>query len=172
MTNLPIPATPLRPLPPAQQVPHGRRKTNGMAIASLVFSIVWIAGIGSVVAIILGFISQGKTKRSTGAKGGADVAISGIIIGVAGLILAVAFWVVLAGGNSVNSAASSPSYVDGSNYATSTYANNTAESMVCTPSNVSSGDSPTLWMRGCQDGWATAEFAINNSPGAGLNIAN
>ena len=143
-----------------------------MAIASLVFSILWIAGIGSVAAIILGFISQRKTKRSTGAKGGADVAIAGIILGVAGLILTAAFWVVLAGGNSVNTATSSPSYVDGSNYATSNYANGTAESTVCTPSKVSRGDSATLWMRGCQDAWATARFAINNGASTGLNMGN
>jgi hypothetical protein len=142
-----------------------------MAIASLVLSIVWIAGIGSIVAIILGFISQRKTKRSTGAKGGADLAIAGIIIGVVGLIFSIVFWAaVLAGGSGVST--SSPSYMDGSNYATSNYANNTAESTVCTPSNVSSGDSAGLWMRGCQDGWATARFAIDNSPGAGLNVAN
>ncbi|HVA53469.1 MAG TPA: DUF4190 domain-containing protein [Acidimicrobiales bacterium] len=173
MTNLPTPPTPLRPLPPEHQTPRGRRKTHATAIASLVLSIAWIAGIGSIVAIILGFTSQKKIKRSTGAVGGADVSTAGITLGVVGLIAAIFFWLsVLAGGNGASTITRSPSYVDGSNYATLYYANNAAESAVCAPSNVPSGDSATLWMKGCQDAWATARFAINNSPGAGLNVAN
>jgi hypothetical protein len=172
MNNLPTPPAPLQHLPPVKQVPHGQRRTSGVAITSLVLSILWIAGIGSVAAIILGFISQRRTKRSAGAKGAADVATAGIVIGVAGLVFSVVFWMLLVGGSGGNTMTSSPSYVDGSNFATANYANATAESAVCTPSNISSGDRATLWMRGCQDGWATAKYSINNNSGAGLNIGN
>jgi len=141
-----------------------------MAIASLVFSIAWIAGIGSIVAIILGFLSRRKTERLTGAKSGADVALAGLILGFAGLVFAAVFWVVLPAGNGGNAITSSPSYIDGSHYATMNYSNDTPESTLCAPSNVSSGDSAGLWTKGCQDAWATARFAINNGPGGGLNV--
>jgi hypothetical protein len=143
-----------------------------MAIASLVLSIVWIAGIGSVVAIALGFISRRRAKRSTGTPDGAVVATAGITIGVTGLIFAAVFWIVVAGGNSGSTITSSPSYVDGSKYAALYYDNATAESTVCTTSNISSRDSASLWMSGCHDGWATARFAINNGASTGLNIGN
>ncbi|HEY5265438.1 MAG TPA: DUF4190 domain-containing protein [Acidimicrobiales bacterium] len=170
MTNLPIPSAPLLPRHPAYQVPDGQRKTNGMAVASLVFSIVWIGGIGSIVAIILGLISQRKVKRTTGANDANKFAISGLIIGVGGLVVAVFFWAaVLAGSNGVNT--SSPSYVDGNNYAIANYSNATAEAVLCASSSVPFRDNPSFWMRGCLDGWATARFAINNSPGLpGLNV--
>ena len=141
-----------------------------MAIASLVFAIAWIAGIGSIVAIILGFRSRRKTERRTGAKSSADTALAGIVLGFAGLVFAAVFWVVLPLGNGGNAVTSSPSYIDGSAYATTNYSNNIPESTLCAPSNISSGDSAGLWTKGCQDGWATARFAINNGPGAGLNV--
>ncbi|HEV3268216.1 MAG TPA: DUF4190 domain-containing protein [Acidimicrobiales bacterium] len=143
-----------------------------MALASLVLSIVWIAGIGSVVAIALGFMSRRKTKRSAGTQEGAVVASAGIAIGIAGLIFAAVFWMIVAGNNGGSTITNSPSYVDGSHYAGLYYDNATAESTVCTPKNISSGDTPSLWMRGCHDAWATARFAINNGSGAGLNIGN
>ena len=169
MTNLPTPPSLLFLPPSAYQVPHGQRKTHGMAIASLALAIVWIGGIGSIVAIVLGIISQKKIKKSTNAKGGTSVARAGIIIGVTGLIIAIIFWTaVFTGGNGVNT--SSLSYVDGNNYASANYSNATAESVLCKSSNVPSGYNPTLWIRGCLDGWATARFAINNNPGfPGLN---
>ncbi|MHB8378398.1 MAG: DUF4190 domain-containing protein [Acidimicrobiales bacterium] len=172
MTDLPTTATPHLAAPSAHQTPRGRKKAGGMATASLVLSIVWMGGLGSIVAIAFGVICLKKTKGTDGVKNGADSAIAGIVIGVVGLILAIILWTgLLAGGNGANMT-SSPSYVDGSSYATSHYANNVAEPTVCTSSNVSSGDRVALWMRGCQDGWATARFAINSGPGAGLNVSN
>ena len=158
MTNLPTPpALLLSPLP-THQVPHGQRNICGMAIASLALAIVWIGAIDSIVAIVLGLISQKKIKASTNAEGGTNVARAGIITGVTGLVIAIIFWTaVFTGGNGVNT--SSLSYVDGNNYASANYSNATAESVLCKSSNVPSSYNPTLWIRGCLDGWATARFA-------------
>ncbi|MDR3552839.1 MAG: DUF4190 domain-containing protein [Clostridia bacterium] len=56
-------------------------KTNGLAIASLVVSIVNCCGIGSIAAIILGFIARSQIKNSNGTQKGDGMALAGIIIG-------------------------------------------------------------------------------------------
>jgi hypothetical protein len=70
------------------------RSTSGVAITSLVLSIVWIGGLGSIVGVILGFLARRDIRRSNGAKGGSGFALAGIIIGFAGL-LGLGLWVVL-----------------------------------------------------------------------------
>jgi hypothetical protein len=55
--------------------------TNGLAIASLVFSIVSLLGLGSILAIIFGFVARGQIARSGGRQKGGGLALAGIIIG-------------------------------------------------------------------------------------------
>ena len=50
-------------------------KTSGKAIASLILSIVWIYGLGSLLAIILGHIARTEIKNSNGRLTGAGLAI-------------------------------------------------------------------------------------------------
>lgn len=57
--------------------------TNVMAIASLVLGVVWLAGIGSILALLFG-VSARRQIRQTG-EGGAGMALAGIILGSAGL---------------------------------------------------------------------------------------
>ena len=45
------------PVPPPYGYPPARA-TNGMAIASLVLGIVWLGGLGSILAMIFGFVSM------------------------------------------------------------------------------------------------------------------
>lgn len=60
--------------------------TNGMAIASLVCSLLgWICGIGPILGIIFGIIALGKIKQT--GEGGRGLAIAGIAIGVALIVL-------------------------------------------------------------------------------------
>ncbi len=67
-------------------------KTAGMAIASLVTSLVGLfCGITSFVGIILGFVSLSQIKK-TGQKG-QGMAIAGIVIGVFGAIFVIYNWV-------------------------------------------------------------------------------
>jgi hypothetical protein len=57
--------------------------TNGMAVASMVLGIVWIYWIGSVLALIFGYIARKQIKQS-GQKGD-GMAIAGIVLGWVGL---------------------------------------------------------------------------------------
>jgi hypothetical protein len=89
-------APPSMPPPPGygQPLPVGQT-TNGLAIASLVLGIVWVFGLGSILAVIFGFVGRKQIRQSGGRQGGGGMAIAGIVlgfIGVVGLIL----WIVLA----------------------------------------------------------------------------
>jgi prepilin signal peptidase PulO-like enzyme (type II secretory pathway) len=63
-------------------------------MASLVLGIVWIFGIGAILAVIFGFVERKQIRESGGRQGGGGMALAGIIlgfVGIAGLIL----WVVV-----------------------------------------------------------------------------
>jgi hypothetical protein len=80
---------------PAPQVVYQTQKTNGFAIASLVLGIVWVYGIGSILALIFGFMGKNQIDRSGGREGGRGLAIAGIVlgfVGIAGAILAIVFF--------------------------------------------------------------------------------
>jgi predicted Zn finger-like uncharacterized protein len=66
----------------------GKPKTSGMAIASLICGIVLcLAPLTSIAAIILGVLGLQKVKQGAGGKG---MAITGIVLGAVGILLAVA----------------------------------------------------------------------------------
>ena len=69
----------------------GAPKTNGMAIASLVFSLVWFVGLGSLLAVIFGLVARKSIKQSRGTQSGDGLAIAGLVIGIAGLLGATRF---------------------------------------------------------------------------------
>jgi hypothetical protein len=58
---------------------------NGFAIASLVLGILWIGWIGSILAIIFGFLALNHIETSNGAQTGRGVAIAGLALGFIGL---------------------------------------------------------------------------------------
>lgn len=60
------------------------RPTDGLAIASLVLSLVWMLGLGSICAVVLGHVSRGRAKREGREKSG--VALAGLIIGYLGVV--------------------------------------------------------------------------------------
>ena len=62
------------------------RKTNGLAVASLVCSIVWLGGVGSLLAVIFGFIARSQIRRAHDDQQGSGLALAGIIIGFVGLV--------------------------------------------------------------------------------------
>jgi Domain of unknown function (DUF4190) len=77
------------PPPPGTQG-YGPRKTNTLAIVSLVLGIaqfVICPVIGAIGAIITGHIAQGQIKRSQGAESGRGMARAGTILGYVGLAL-------------------------------------------------------------------------------------
>ena len=61
--------------------------TNGLAIASLVLGIIWVYWIGSILALIFGFIALGQINQSGGRQGGRGLAIAGIICAFAWIAL-------------------------------------------------------------------------------------
>lgn len=78
------------PSPPATTyVQAAPRQTSGLAIASLVLSIIWVLGLGSLLAVIFGFVARKDIKRSAGLKGGDGLAVAGIVIGIVGLVGAI-----------------------------------------------------------------------------------
>ena len=79
--------------PPPGQWPgyaYGPPRTNGFATASLILSLVgWLpCGVGSVMAIVFGFVARDQIKRSQGSQVGSGLATAGIVLG----FLAVAAW--------------------------------------------------------------------------------
>ena len=88
-----VPPPPM-PVPPPVQVVHvpSPPRTNGMAVASMIVGIVWIWGIGSIVALFLGYSAKAQIDRSGGMETGRGMAIAGIVlgwIGIAGLLLVI-----------------------------------------------------------------------------------
>ena len=78
----------------APSAPSATRRINRKAIWSLVLSIVWLGGLGSVAGILLGVSARRRISGTD--ERGAGLAIAGIVIGVITLLIAVAYWAVLA----------------------------------------------------------------------------
>jgi hypothetical protein len=55
-----------------------------------------VCGIGSILAIIFGFIAQGQIRQSQGRQGGEGMAKAGIILGFVGVALLAVYIVVIA----------------------------------------------------------------------------
>ena len=81
---------------PQSYQPSSSGRTNGMAIAALVLSILWLFGIGSIAAVILGLVALRQIKAANGAQGGKGLAIAGTVIGGLGIIGAILLGVLIA----------------------------------------------------------------------------
>jgi hypothetical protein len=84
---------------------YGGPKTNTLAIISLVASLIWVCGLGSIAAVIMGFMARGQIRQSGGRETGDGLALAGIIIGfvgVAGLVLWLLFVIGIAASDSSN----------------------------------------------------------------------
>jgi hypothetical protein len=84
---------------PAAGMQYANRRTDGLAIASLVvgiFSLVCCFILLGVIlgpaAAIMGFISRGRITQSNGTLGGGGLAIGGLILGVLGFVASVAWF--------------------------------------------------------------------------------
>lgn len=67
--------------------PPARTTTNGLAVASMVLGIVWVWWIGSILALVFGYIAKGQIARSGGAQAGRGMAIAGIVLGWVGVAI-------------------------------------------------------------------------------------
>jgi uncharacterized protein DUF4190 len=78
----PPPPPPQPPAPSGYQASDGtyiapQQKTNGFAIASLVFGIIG----GVLLALVFGYIALSQIRRSGGREGGHGLALAGVILG-------------------------------------------------------------------------------------------
>jgi hypothetical protein len=60
---------------------------NVFAILSLVLSLIWIGGLGSVGAVVLGHMAKRQIADSDGQQSGNSVATAGLVIGYIGIAL-------------------------------------------------------------------------------------
>jgi uncharacterized membrane protein len=65
-------------------------QTNGMAIASVLLAVLWLAGIGAVLALVFGYRARWEIKNSAGRQTGSSLATAGIILGWIGTTILVA----------------------------------------------------------------------------------
>lgn len=61
-----------------------QRRTNGLAVASLVVGILWLWWLGSLLALIFGITALGQIEKSGGTQQGRGLAIAGVVLGWAG----------------------------------------------------------------------------------------
>jgi hypothetical protein len=66
-------------------------QTNGLAVASLVLGILWVFWIGSILALIFGYVARKQIMERN--QGGAGLAIAGIVLGWVGIGL-LAFYII------------------------------------------------------------------------------
>jgi hypothetical protein len=83
----------LAPPPPSYPFIAPQRGMNGMAIASMVLGIVWIYGLGSILALIFGYVALRQiTQRDERGRG---MAIAGVVLGWVGIVGMILFVVLI-----------------------------------------------------------------------------
>jgi hypothetical protein len=80
-----VPPAPQHPYPYAYPYPYVPRPTNGMAIASMVLGILWIYWIGSILALVFGYVARSQIRRT--GQGGDGMAVAGIVLGWVGVFV-------------------------------------------------------------------------------------
>ena len=84
---------------PAPQLQQQRdQKTNGLAIAGMVLGILWLYWIGSILALVFGYVAKGQIDRSDGAQSGRGMAITAIVLGWIGIGTVVVMLILLSAG--------------------------------------------------------------------------
>jgi type IV pilus assembly protein PilA len=65
--------------------PVGAQETSGMAVASLIFGLLFFFFPAAVAAVILGHISNSQIRKSAGRLKGAGMSLAGMILGYVGI---------------------------------------------------------------------------------------
>lgn len=65
-------------------------QVNGLAVASVVLAVLWLAGAGAVFALVFGYRARGQIENSAGRQSGSGLATAGIILGWIGIVILVA----------------------------------------------------------------------------------
>jgi len=88
------PGTPSRPYHDPGPAPKSET-ANGLAIAGFVLSILWIGGLGSILALVFGVIALSQIRRShsrSESVGGRGLAKAALVIGAVGLAASIALY--------------------------------------------------------------------------------
>ena len=72
---------------------YGAPRTNGYAIASMVLGILWLWCVGSLLALIFGYVSLRQIRER--GEAGRGMAIAGIVLGWIGVVLAIILIIVV-----------------------------------------------------------------------------
>ena len=80
-----MPAAAPSGLPNAPVVYVTQPRNNGLAIAAMVLGIVWVYWIGSLLALIFGYVALSQIKKSEGSQRGRGMAIAGVVLGWVGM---------------------------------------------------------------------------------------
>ena len=86
--------------PVAAQHVYVQTKTNGFAIAALVLGIVWVYWIGSILALVFGYIAKSQLEQAGGRETGMGMAVAGIVLGWIGVGILLLFVLLFAVGSS------------------------------------------------------------------------
>lgn len=65
------------------------RPTNGMAVASMILGILWLSWLGSILALIFGYVARQQIRER--GESGDGMAIAGIVLGWIGVGFAALF---------------------------------------------------------------------------------
>jgi len=74
---------------------YAPRKTNGKAVASLVLGLVWCLGIGSIIALVLGYGAKREIEDSRGTQEGSGLATAGIVLGWIGVVCMIIYGITM-----------------------------------------------------------------------------
>src|SRR4249920_3763147 len=72
---------------PPDQLAAPFRETNGSAIVSVVLGVLWLAGIGSLLALVFGYRARREIKNTAGSQKGSGLSTAGIILGWIGIAI-------------------------------------------------------------------------------------
>jgi Domain of unknown function (DUF4190) len=73
--------------PPPGRPAAASSQVNGLAIASLALAVLWLAGIGAVLALACGYRARSQIRNSAGRQAGAGLATAGITLGWIGVTI-------------------------------------------------------------------------------------
>src|SRR5215475_2750 len=73
------------PGPPMQLPIQPARRTSGMAIASLVLGVLWMYWLGSILALVFGYLAKREIRDSRDPLDGSGMATAGIVLGWIGV---------------------------------------------------------------------------------------
>ena len=75
---------------PELQHPASVPQNNGLAIASLVLGLLWLGGVGAILAVVFGHTALRQISQANGTQSGRGMATAGTVLGWLGVAATVA----------------------------------------------------------------------------------